>query len=223
MGNKVLLILSIVIIGALVFFKIKGCTPVWRSAASPTLLYSRSLPENHQIATEDVNLNHQDTNRVSVHDSLGSFLGHHLIQAKKAGEAIRGIDLSRVPPVPAPGKDSALFLLALGSTEQPLLQVLDAGETIQVADTTYAFQAGCLLLRVVAVHGSTSEVPGNWLLVEGPAAKVKENQFRISSKTRMILVLNRPDSAGLAACGMAGTIFQPPHKKKKASGTKPRG
>jgi len=200
MSYKILWIPLVIVIGALVLFKWKGCTPVWRAVAPAHLLYSRSLPLNHQITADDINFGQQDTNRVSVHDSLGSFLGRHLIQARKAGEVMRGGDLSRVPPVPVPGKDSSIFLLALSSAEQPLLQLLDGGEYIQVADTSHLFRPGCLLLRVVAVHRATTEVPGNWLLVEGPTAKAVENQFRISASTRMILLHNKPDSTMLAGC-----------------------
>jgi hypothetical protein len=204
MWYNVLRILIIIAIVALVFAKWQHHTPVWRSYTPPNLLYRRLLPEGHQLSADDIDLNRQDTNRASVHDSLSSFLGRHLIRPKNAGDAILGTDLSRVPSIPAPGKDSSIFLLALGSTDQPLLQLLDAGEYIQVADTdqNHAFQAGCLLLRVIAVHGSTSGVPGDWLLVEGPAVKAVDYQFRISSKTRMILLLNRPDSTALAACAV---------------------
>ena len=202
MSNKVLWIPVVLVVGALVLAKWKGCTPVWRVMAKPNLLYSRSLPANHQLAVDDIDLNHQDSNRVSVHDSVNSFLGCHLVQAKKAGETIRGVDLARTPVVPQPGKDSSIFLLTPGATELPLLQVLDAGEYLQVADTDHDFQPGWLVLRVIAAHRSTSAVPGNWLLVEGPTGKAKENQLRISSKARGILLVNRPDSTAIAGCGV---------------------
>jgi len=42
----------------------------------------------------------------------------------------------------------------------------------------------------------------NVILVEGPTGKAKENQLRISSKARVILLVNRPDSTAIAGCGV---------------------
>jgi hypothetical protein len=199
MRHKVLWILPAIVIGALVFVKWRWAI-VWKGFSLPVLLYSRALPANHQLSISDVDFNRQDTNRISVHDSLSSFIGRHLVQAKKVGEAIQAGDLARAPVVQAPGRDSSIFLLTVGALEQPLLQLLDADEVIQVADTPHPFQPGCLQLRVVAVHRPTAELPGSWLLVEGPTAKAVESQFRISSATRMILLVNQADSEVIAGC-----------------------
>jgi hypothetical protein len=132
------LLLGISVI-ALVLLKAKLNIMLFNEMASPKLLYGRSLPANHQLAAEDIDILHQDTNRRSIHDSLNNFIGLHLMRPRDAASLISSTDLSIQPLIPSPGRDSVVLLMPLGPTEEPWLQLLDAGACIELADIPHPF------------------------------------------------------------------------------------
>jgi hypothetical protein len=205
-----ILVIVILLLSAV---KMLGWVPTLAGGKEVALQYSRPLPANHQLVADDVYLNRQDSNRESVHDSLAAYLGRYLLVSRKGGDKIRAADLSRIPTVPTPDKDSAIFLLTLTAPDLPLLRLLEAGMTIQVADSSRPFRPGCLMLRVLALHGATSWDSGNWLLVEGLAAQAKDEVMRISAAARVILWLNKANTSTGPGCGLTPPQPKAPPKK----------
>lgn len=171
---------------------LKGCfwnKPLFDFQKSPAMA-KQVLTENHQLKAHDLLWDNKETD--PLQHTLDTLIGQHLIKAKKDQEEIRAADVSPWPLVHST-PDSAILVLSLSKNEAVLCQWLHKGAQIVLCkeDSTGKTKAADCSgpVYVAAVHSSTIQAPGDYLLLRVPLQQVKTINHFITATKRAVAIL----------------------------------
>jgi|GEM_PF-1161606 len=164
---------------------------VWQPGAAPLLAKSNhTLDKNYQLKASDLVKPKKELG-LPV-QSLDSFLGRHLLRAKKKGDTIRLNEISPLPLVTA-APDSAILLLSLTKEEATLCQWIQKGSLIilcRTDSTEGAKPTDCYgPICVAAAHTNTPQAPGDFLMLQVPLTEVWKVNSCLAASKRSILLL----------------------------------
>lgn len=150
---------------------------------------SRALPVNHQLASDDLQLE-TCGNKSLPPFPVDTFMGRHLLAHKKEGEEITLAETGLAPYV-LPDDDKRILLLPLNANEAILSQQVQPGFRIQICIGDTGIRRCSAPATVAAVHTSTRNAQGNFIWLEIAQEEINSMTQFVTAQSRAVSILTK--------------------------------